>query len=150
MLYEVITGFNMRVWEVAPVKDAKYAQAYKLTLVSPDGDQKYPGELKVDVIYGLTDENEFVIDYTATTTKPTVINLTSHAYFNMKGAGTGTIENHDLMLNAAKYTPIDGEIGTVTGEIADVKGTAMDFTEAKKIGEACNADDPQVKSYNFV
>ncbi|GAF03460.1 aldose epimerase family protein [Saccharicrinis fermentans] len=148
-------GFNNRVWDVKPYADSKYAQAYKLSIVSPDGDQKYPGELTVSVIYGLTDDNEFVIDYTAETTKPTIINLTSHAYFNLKGAGTGTIENHVLELNADKYTPISAELGTVTGEIAEVKGTAMDFVDAKKIGEACKSDDPQVKlvdgiDHNFV
>jgi len=148
-------GFNSRTWEVETYVDNKYAQAYKLTLVSPDGDQNYPGELTTSVIYGLTDDNELVIDYTAETTKETIINLTSHAYFNLKGAGTGTIENHELELNADKFTPISEEIGTVTGEIAPVKGTAMDFVDAKKIGEACNSDDPQVKlvdgiDHNFV
>ncbi|WP_430931364.1 aldose epimerase family protein [Saccharicrinis sp. 156] len=148
-------GFNSRVWDVEPYADSKYAQAYKLSLVSPDGDQKYPGELTVSVIYGLTDDNELVIDYTADTTKPTIINLTSHAYFNLKGAGTGTVENHILELNADKYTPISAEIGTVTGEIAEVKGTAMDFVDAKKIGDACHSDCPQVKlvdgiDHNFV
>lgn len=148
-------GFNSRTWDVEPYADAKYAQAYKLSLVSPDGDQNYPGELTVSVIYGLTEENEFVIDYTAETTKATIINLTSHAYFNLKGAGTGTVENHELELNASKYTPISAELGTVTGEIADVKGTAMDFIDTKKIGEACNSDDAQVKlvdgiDHNFV
>ncbi len=148
-------GFNMRVWDVEPYTDNRFAQAYKLSLVSPDGDQKYPGELTVSVIYGLTEDNEFVIDYSAETTKPTIINLTSHAYFNLKGAGTGTIEKHELQLNASKFTPIDGEIGTVTGEIAEVKDTAMDFIDGKAIGEACNSDDAQVKlvdgiDHNFV
>ena len=148
-------GFNNRVWDVEEYADAKYAQAYKLSIVSPDGDQNYPGEMTVSVIYGLTDDNEFVIDYTAETTKPTIINLTSHAYFNLKGAGTGTVEEHELMLNADKYTPISEEIGTVTGEIATVEGTAMNFLNGKKIGEACNSDCPQVKlvdgiDHNFV
>ncbi len=148
-------GFNMRVWDVEPYTDDRFAQAYKLSLVSPDGDQKYPGELTVSVIYGLTEDNELVIDYSAETTKPTIINLTSHAYFNLRGAGTGSIEKHELQLNASKFTPIDGEIGTVTGEIAEVKGTAMDFIDGKAIGEACNSDDAQVKlvdgiDHNFV
>ena len=135
-------GFNNRVWEVESYADAKYAQSYKLSLVSADGDQNYPGELTVSVIYGLTEDNEFVIDYTAETTKTTIINLTSHAYFNLKGAGTGTIEDHELMLNADKFTPISAEIGTVTGEIAEVNGTGMDFVNGKKIGEACNSGLP--------
>jgi len=148
-------GFNSRTWEVESYSDSKYAQAYKLSLVSADGDQNYPGELTVSVIYGLTNDNELVIDYTAETTKTTIVNLTSHAYFNLKGAGTGTIENHMLELNAEKYTPISAEIGTVTGEIAPVKGTAMDFVDAKAIGEACSSNDAQVKlvdgiDHNFV
>ncbi len=154
-LHGGVDGFNLRVWDVKPYVDPKFAQSYKLSLVSPDGDQNYPGELTVSVIYGLTDDNEFVIDYTAETTKTTIINLTSHAYFNLKGAGSGSIEKHELELNASKYTPIDGEIGTVTGEIAEVKDTAMDFLDAKPIGDACVADDAQVQlvegvDHNFV
>nr|WP_321409038.1 aldose epimerase family protein [uncultured Carboxylicivirga sp.] len=148
-------GFNSRVWDVTPYEESRFAQAYKLALVSPDGDQGYPGELKVEVVYGLTDENELVIEYAAETSKATIINLTSHAYFNLKGAGNGTIEDQVLELNASKFTPLSAEIGTVTGEITEVKGTAMDFVDAKTIGEACNADDDQVKivdgiDHNFV
>jgi len=154
-LHGGVDGFNLRVWDVKEISDAKYAQAYTLSLVSEDGDQGYPGKLTVEVVYGLTEDNEFVIEYTANSDKNTIINLTSHAYFNLKGAGTGTVENHELLLNASKYTPIDGEIGTVTGEIADVKDTAMDFENGKMIGEACNSNDPQVKlvdgiDHNFV
>lgn len=154
-LHGGIDGFNSRTWEVEVIKDRKYAQAYKLSLVSEDGDQGYPGKLTVEVIYGLTDDNEFVIEYTANTTKSTIINLTSHAYFNLKGAGTGNVLDHELEINASKYTPIDGEIGTVTGEIAEVKGTAMDFVDPKAIGKACKSNDPQVKlvdgiDHNFV
>ncbi|MEN8157008.1 MAG: aldose epimerase family protein [Bacteroidota bacterium] len=148
-------GFNSRVWDVEAVTSARFSQAYKLSLVSPDGDQQYPGELTVEVIYGLTEDNEFVIEYLAETTKPTIINLTSHAYFNLKGAGTGTIENHDLQINASRFTPISAEIGTVTGEIAPVEGGAMDFTAPKKVGAACASSDQQVKlvdgiDHNFV
>ncbi len=154
-LHGGVDGFNLRVWDVEANEDPKFAQSYKLSLTSPDGDQKYPGELKVNVIYGLTNDNEFVIDYTAETSKTTIINLTSHAYFNLKGAGTGSVENHELQLNASKYTPIDGEIGTVTGTIDEVKDTAMDFIDGKKIGEACHSSDEQVKlvdgiDHNFV
>ena len=149
-------GFNVREWSVEPVADSKYAQAYKLSLISPDGDQKYPGELKVDVLYGLTDDNEFVIDYTAVTDKPTVINLTSHPYFNLSGAGNGTVEDHELQINASKYTPIDEKLGTVSGEISLVADTPFDFTGAKKIGEAVNANAEQLEfaggglDHNFV
>ena len=149
-------GYNVREWAVEPVNDSKYAGAYKLSLVSPDGDQKYPGELTVDVIYGLTEDNEFVIDYTAVTDKPTIINLTSHPYFNLAGAGNGTVEDHELQIKASKYTPIDEKLGTVSGEISLVSGTPFDFTETKKIGEAVNADAEQLTfgggglDHNFV
>ncbi len=148
-------GFNSRIWEVEPISLDKFEQAYQLSLVSGDGDQKYPGELTVKVVYGLTKNNEFVIEYAAETTEATVINLTSHAYFNLKGAGTGTVENHELQINAALYTPISAEIGTVTGQVLPVSGTAMDFTEAKTIGAALAAADDQVKlvdgiDHNFV
>ncbi len=154
-LHGGLDGFNVRVWDVKPYDEPQFAQAYKLSLVSPDGDQKYPGELTVEVVYGLTNDNEFVIQYNAQTTKATIINLTSHGYFNLKGAGTGTIENHELQISASRYTPISGAIGTVTGEIVPVKGTPMDFTTAKKIGDTCSADDEQVKlvdgiDHNFV
>lgn len=154
-LHGGVDGFNLRTWEVEEVQLPQFAQAYKLTLVSPDGDQGYPGELTTVVTYGLTVDNELVIEYDAVADKDTIINLTSHAYFNLDGAGSGTIANHELKLNADKYTPIDGEIGTVTGEITEVNGTAMDFTAGKKINEALQADCPQVKlvdgiDHNFV
>jgi aldose 1-epimerase len=155
-LHGGVEGFNSREWKVEPVSISKFAQAYKLSLVSPDGDQKYPGELTVEVTYGLTNDNEFVIDYSAETTKPTVINLTAHPYFNLKGAGSGTVENHELQINASKYTPIDEAIGTVSGEIVPVKDTPFDFVSAKKIGDAVNGDADQLKfgggglDHNFV
>jgi len=148
-------GFNSRTWNVQPVHAEHSSQAYKLTLLSPDGDQKYPGELSVEVIYRLTEDNEFFIEYTAETTKTTIINLTSHAYFNLKGAGSGTVEDHTLQIMASRFTPISGEIETVTGDIVPVKGSAMDFTALKPIGSACNSNDDQVKlvdgiDHNFV
>ena len=150
-----IEGFNSRIWEVEPVASDNSSQAYKLSLLSPDGDQKYPGELSIEVIYRLTEDNEFFIEYVAETTKTTIINLTSHAYFNLKGAGTGTIENHELQINASRFTPISGELETVTGEIIPVAGSAMDFSSSKAIGTACNSNDGQVKlvdgiDHNFV
>ncbi len=154
-LHGGVDGFNNRVWEVKPNQEKRFSESYKLALVSPDGDQKYPGELKIEVVYGLTEENEFVIEYNAVSSKDTIINLTSHAYFNLEGAGKGTVEGHELEMNASKYTPISGVIGTVTGDIADVKGTAMDFVDTKTIGEAIASDDAQVAlvdgiDHNFV
>ncbi len=154
-LHGGIDGFNSRIWEVESVASDNSSKAYKLSLLSPDGDQKYPGELRIEVIYRLTEDNEFFIEYIAETTKTTIINLTSHAYFNLKGAGTGTIENHKLQINASGFTPISGEIETVTGEIIPVAGSAMDFSSSKAIGTTCNSNDEQVKlvdgiDHNFV
>lgn len=143
-------GFSNRVWEVVPHEDSRFAQTYKLSLVSPDGDQGYPGELKVEVVYGLTDENELVIEYVAETSKPTIINLTSHAYFNLKGASTGSVEGHQLQMNASKYNPLSAELGTVSGEIAEVKDTPMDFIDGKTIGEAVNLTDEQITMVNGI
>ena len=148
-------GFNLRVWNVVPVELKKYSLAYQLSLVSPDGDQNYPGELSVKIIYGLTEQNEFCIEYTAETNATTVVNLTSHPYFNLKGAGAGTVEDHILKVNASKFTPLSKEKGTVSDEIIPVKGTALDFTDGKPIGTACKSSDEQIKmvdgiDHNFV
>lgn len=148
-------GFSSRVWDVESFSSNKYVQACRLKLVSPDADQHYPGELFVEVIYGVTEQNEFCLEYSAETSATTVVNLTSHPYFNLKGAGNGTIEDHHLQINAARYTPISQQIGTVTGEIRPVKGTPFDFLEGGLIGDACASNDEQVKmvdgiDHNFV
>lgn len=154
-LHGGVNGFHTKDWDVEIYNDEKYTQAYKLSITSLNGEENYPGELKINVIYGLTENNEFVITYTAETDAPTLINLTSHAYFNLKGAGTGNIENHELELKANKFTPLSAEIGTVDGSIAGVQGTAFDFTTPKKVGLACNSDEEQVQmvegiDHNFV
>ncbi len=147
-------GFNLKEWCVEEATVEGATSAYKLTLVSPDGDQGYPGELTVTVIYSLNNANEFKIEYKATTTAPTVINLTSHPYFNLNGEGD--VNNHDLTLMCDNYTPIDEKQGTCIGEIAPVAGTVMDFTKTKKIAEASNSDFPQMAlgggglDHNFV
>lgn len=148
-------GFNVKKWNVYPIFLDEFMQSYKLTLVSEDGDQNYPGELKVSVIYGLTTDNQFVIRYEAETTKDTVINLTSHAYFNLKGAGFGLVKDQTLQLNASKYTPLGLDTIMVTGEIENVAGGAMDFTSTKPIGELLSQENDQVKlvegvDHNFV
>lgn len=147
-------GFNNRVFDVVEIEKEGTVGAYKLSLVSPDGDQNYPGELTVSVIYSLTADNQLVIEYEAETTKPTVINLTSHGYFNLNGEGD--VNNHDLTLKCDQYTPIDEAIGTCNGVIASVEGTCMDFTKTAKIAQASNSDDPQMAlgggglDHNFV
>jgi aldose 1-epimerase len=141
-------GFNQRVWSVQPIEKEGCTDAYKLSLVSPDGDQKYPGELTVNVIYSLNDQNEFRIEYEAETTKSTIINLTSHPYFNLKGAGKDDVLSHKLQLMASSYTPIDPELETCGGEMKVVAGTPMDFSSEKPSGEAVNSNFEQIKMVN--
>lgn len=154
-LHGGVDGFNARIWAVAPITSDKFVQAYKLSLTSEDGDQKYPGKLDVSVIYGVTEDNQFVIEYEAKTTKSTLINLTSHAYYNLCGAGKASAENHKLQLNASNYTPISADLGTVSGLIAPVKDTPFDFTSAKEVKVACDTDHEQINmisgiDHNFV
>lgn len=125
-------GFDKQVWQVQPMQVADGVGA-ALTLTSPDGQENYPGTLKVRVIYALTDDNALRIDYEATTDKDTVLNLTNHSYFNLAGNGSGTVESQLLTINADRYTPTDAT-SIPTGEIAPVAGTPMDFRQATPIG----------------
>jgi aldose 1-epimerase len=104
-----------------------------LTHLSPDNDEGYPGNLKLKITYTLTNDNELKIDYEAETDKPTVINLTHHSYFNLKGHGKGDILGHQMQILADQFTPVDAEL-IPTGELKDVLGTAMDFRTPATIG----------------
>jgi aldose 1-epimerase len=115
----------------------------ELTYLAKDKEEGYPGNLKVKVTYTLTDTNHLVCHYEATTDKTTPVNLTQHTYFNLKGEGNGTILDHQLMINAKKFTPVD-ETLIPTGELKDVKGTPFDFTEAKAIGRDIEVEDEQL------
>ncbi|NOY58414.1 MAG: galactose mutarotase [Calditrichaeota bacterium] len=125
-------GFDKVIWKGEPVKEGNTV-GVKLTYLSKDGEEGYPGNLLCTVVYKLTNENTLTISYEATTDKATIINLTHHSYFNLAGQGNGDILNHELMINADKYTPVDKGL-IPTGEIRSVKNTPMDFTTPHTIG----------------
>ena len=139
-LHGGIKGFNKVVWHVLNISES----VIKLEYFSVDGEEGYPGNLRVSVTYTLTDENELRLDYHATTDKPTVVNLAGHSYFNLAGEGSGSVYDQELMINGDFFTPTD-ETNIPTGEILSVKGTPMDFTKPKKIGSEIDKDDEQMK-----
>ncbi|MES2776018.1 MAG: aldose epimerase family protein [Bacteroidota bacterium] len=124
-------GFDKVVWDART--DADSIPALTLSYLSPDGEEGYPGNLKVTVKYTLTDDNELVIEYDAETDKATVVNLTQHNYYNLSGDHANTILDHSLQIAADNYTPVDATL-IPTGKIETVKGTPFDFTTATKIG----------------
>lgn len=125
-------GFNNKVWNIKEITLDGYESAFELSFTSPDGEGGYPGNLDVNIIYALNSDNEFFIDLNGTSDKTTVLNLTSHPYFNLNGVGGGKVFNHELMVNAKAFTPIN-DMGIPTGEIRPVEGTDMDFIQATKL-----------------
>ncbi len=136
-------GFDKRVWEAKETSDAQ-GQHLHLHYLSKDGEEGFPGNLNVDVTYTLTDKNELQIHYVATTDKDTVLNLTNHTYFNLKGQGQGDILQHEIMLNADRFTPVDKNL-IPTGELKPVEGTPFDFRKSIAIGARINDNDEQLK-----
>jgi aldose 1-epimerase len=136
------TGFDDQVWEATDVSDGEVA-ALQLDLVSPDGDQGFPGTLTTTVTYTLDAESRLTVHYEATTDAPTVVNLTQHTYWNLAGEGSGTIYDHELQINASGYTPVDDTL-IPTGEIAPVEGTPFDFREPTAIGARIRDNNQQL------
>ena len=148
-----LVGFDKKIWDVeflVGLHDSKL----KLSTFSPDGEEGYPGRVEVSVTYTLNDQNQLTIDYSATSDKATIINLTNHAYFNLDGHQAGSILEHEVMLNANHFTPID-ESSIPTGVILDVAGTPLDFRQRKAIGLEIESEDQQINfgsgyDHNFV
>ncbi len=137
-------GFDKVLWTAVPV-DGEEPQL-KLSYTSKDMEEGYPGNLKVQVTYTLQKDNSLKIDYSATTDKTTVVNLTNHTYFNLAGDDSRDVLDHELTLKADKFTPVNSSL-IPTGELKDVKGTPFDFTTAHKIGERINDEsDDQIKA----
>jgi len=150
-LHGGLKGFDKVVWQ-ARAGDSKLGPVLELRYVSPDGEEGYPGNLSVAAVYTLTNDNALRLDFTATTDKATVVNLTHHSYFNL--AGAGDILNHELMIPAEIFTPVNGDL-IPTGELRAVKGTPLDFGTQTKIGARIDQPDEQLKlgggyDHNFV
>lgn len=142
-------GFDKKLWTSKAVKTSGPEVAVEMTHTSPDGEEGYPGNLAVTITYTLTDKNELRIDYKATTDKATPVNLTNHSYFNL--AGAGDVLAHELFLDCDHYTPVDAGL-IPTGEIAPVRGTALDFTTPTAIGARADQTGlrPPGYDHNFV
>jgi len=143
-LHGGLNGFSKKIWAGKEVS-SKDGVAVQFTYVSPDGEEGFPGTLTATVLFTLSkDRNELRIDYTASTDKPTVLNLTNHSYFNLAGQNQGSILDETLQLNASRFTPVDATL-IPTGELRDVKNTPFDFTHAVAIGARIDDADDQLR-----
>lgn len=138
-LHGGLKGFNAVVWDAKQIDD----QTLELTYLAKDGEEGFPGNLNVKMIYKLTDENEFSIEYQATTDKTTILNLTNHSYFNLSGEGDASVNDHILVMHASTYLPTD-DTAIPYGDPEPVKGTPFDFTTPHTIGEKIEDDFEQL------
>ncbi len=146
-------GFDKVVWRGEPF-EREDAVGVVFTYSSPDGEEGYPGTLNVRVTYTLTDADELIFDYHATTDRATPVNLTQHSYFNLAGAAADNVLGHELTIDASRFTPVDSTL-IPTGELVPVEGTPFDFRTARSIGARIDVDDPQLQNglgydHNFV
>lgn len=146
-------GFHKQAWQGVETRGDDYVAA-RFTRRSVDGEEGYPGNIDVSVGYRITDANEWIIEYEARTDRPTIVNLTQHAYFNLAGHGSGDVSNHTLRLNALAITPVDAAL-IPTGEFASVENGPFDFRSPKSMGSDIDASDEQIElgggyDHNFV
>jgi aldose 1-epimerase len=147
------TGWHSRVWDAQVLKNTDFP-AVRFTYNKPDMEEGFPGNVVAEVVYTWTDNDEIILDYKVTTDKKTVVNITNHAYFNLQGAGMGDILDHEAVIRASSFTPVDSTL-IPTGEIRPVEGTPFDFRTPHLIGERIGMDYDQLKlgggyDHNFV
>lgn len=152
-LHGGIQGFDKVVWE-AEIRRGELGVGVAFSHTSPDGHEGYPGTVDVQVTYTLAPDDRLIVDYEATTDRATPINLTQHTYFNLAGEGTGDVLDHELIIHADSFTPVDSTL-IPTGILAPVEGTPFDFSISMAIGERIDDDDPQLRigggyDHNFV
>jgi aldose 1-epimerase len=133
-LHGGISGFDKKLWTAETNEATAGEPCLSLTYTSPNGEEGYPGKVDITVSYTLTQQNELRIEYSATTDQPTPLSITNHAYFNLAGEGSGSIENHILQIHTDKYVPTDQNL-TLSGRIESVAGKIIDFTQPKRLGE---------------
>jgi aldose 1-epimerase len=141
-LHGGLVGFDKKIWDAEPIGD----RSVSLSIISPDGEEGYPGTLKVRLVYTLTDDNELKLEYSAVTDKQTILNLTNHSYFNL--AGDGSVRNHVIRINADRWTVVD-EDAIPTGELRSVAGTGMDLREPIPVGTHIDAVQGQGYDHNY-